>query len=344
MTHRPHPKPYDDVLQTIGWTPLIRLNRVTDGARTPVYVKAESFNPGGSVKDRIGVALIEAAEQEGRLRPGGTIVEGTSGNTGIGLAVAAAVKGYRCVFTIPDKMSIEKVRLLRAFGAEVVVTPTVEPDHPEYYGTVARRIAEETPNAFLADQFYNPVNPEAHYRTTGPEIWEQTGGLVTHFVASPGTGGTISGVARYLKERDPDVRVIAGDPEGSVFRGYSETGEIGEGAAYKVEGIGNDKLPGTLHFDWIDEFRTVDDHSSFAMARRLTREEGLFVGGSTGLIVHIAVNVAREVDDPEACVVAILCDTGERYLSKVFNDEWLEANGMGDLVDAVPASMGQDDG
>jgi cystathionine beta-synthase len=344
MTHRPHPKPYDDVLQTIGWTPLIRLNRVTDGARTPVYVKAESFNPGGSVKDRIGVALIEAAEQEGRLRPGGTIVEGTSGNTGIGLAVAAAVKGYRCVFTIPDKMSIEKVRLLRAFGAEVVVTPTVEPDHPEYYGTVARRIAEETPNAFLADQFYNPVNPEAHYRTTGPEIWEQTGGLVTHFVASPGTGGTISGVARYLKERDPDVRVIAGDPEGSVFRGYSETGKIGEGAAYKVEGIGNDKLPGTLHFDWIDEFRTVDDHSSFAMARRLTREEGLFVGGSTGLIVHIAVNVAREVDDPEACVVAILCDTGERYLSKVFNDEWLEANGMGDLVDAVPASMGQDDG
>jgi cystathionine beta-synthase len=344
MTHRPHPKPYDDVLQTIGWTPLIRLNRVTDGARTPVYVKAESFNPVGSVKDRIGVALIEAAEQEGRLHPGGTIVEGTSGNTGIGLAVAAAVKGYRCVFTIPDKMSIEKVRLLRAFGAEVVVTPTVEPDHPEYYGTVARRIAEETPNAFLADQFYNPVNPEAHYRTTGPEIWEQTGGLVTHFVASPGTGGTISGVARYLKERDPDVRVIAGDPEGSVFRGYSETGEIGEGAAYKVEGIGNDKLPGTLHFDWIDEFRTVDDHSSFAMARRLTREEGLFVGGSTGLIVHIAVNVAREVDDPEACVVAILCDTGERYLSKVFNDEWLEANGMGDLVDAVPASMGQDDG
>jgi cystathionine beta-synthase len=344
MSHRPHPEPYDDVLQTIGWTPLIRLNRVTDGARTPVYLKAESFNPGGSVKDRIGVALIEAAEKEGRLRPGGTIVEGTSGNTGIGLAVAAAVKGYRCVFTIPDKMSHEKVRLLRAFGAEVIVTPTVEPDHPEYYGTVARRIAEETPNAFLADQFYNPVNPEAHYRTTGPEIWEQTGGRVTHFVASPGTGGTISGVARYLKEKNPDVRVIAGDPEGSVFRGYSETGEIGEGAAYKVEGIGNDTLPGTLDFDRIDEFRTVDDHTSFAMARRITREEGLFVGGSTGLIVHIAAEVAREVDDPEACVVAILCDTGERYLSKVFNDEWLEANGMGDLVDGVPASAGRDDG
>lgn len=336
MSHRPHPKPYDDVLQTIGWTPLIRLNRVTDGARTPVYVKAESFNPGGSVKDRIGVALIEAAEKAGLLRPGGTIVEGTSGNTGIGLAVAAAVKGYPCVFTIPDKMSDEKVRLLRAFGAEVIVTPTVEPDHPEYYGTVARRIADETPNAYLADQFYNPVNPEAHYRTTGPEIWEQTDGRVTHFVASPGTGGTISGTARYLKEQNPSVRVIGGDPEGSVFTGYSETGEVGEGAPYKVEGIGNDTLPGTLHFEWIDEFRTVDDRTSFHMARRITREEGLFVGGSTGLIVHIAAEIAREVDDPEACIVAILCDTGERYLSKVFNDEWLEENGMGDLVDRAP--------
>jgi len=337
MSHRPHPKPYDDVLQTIGWTPLIHLNRVTDGARTPVYVKAESFNPGGSVKDRIGVALIEAAEKDGLLRPGGTIVEGTSGNTGIGLAVAAAVKGYRCVFTIPDKMSEEKVRLLRAFGAEVIVTPTVEPDHPEYYGTVARRIADETPNAYLADQFYNPVNPEAHYLTTGPEIWEQTDGRVTHFVASPGTGGTISGTARYLKEKNPSVQVIAGDPEGSVFTGYSETGEVGEGAPYKVEGIGNDTLPGTLHCEWIDEFRTVDDRTSFHMARRITREEGLFVGGSTGLIVHIAAEIAREVDDPEACIVAILCDTGERYLSKVFNDEWLEENGMGDLVDRAPA-------
>ncbi len=342
MSHRPHPRPYDDVLQTIGWTPMIRLNRVTDGARTPVYVKAESFNPGGSVKDRIGVALIEAAEEEGLLRPGGTIVEGTSGNTGIGIAVAAAVKGYRCVFTIPDKMSDEKIRLLRAFGAEVIVTPTVDPDHPEYYGTVARRIADETPNSYLADQFYNPVNPEAHYRTTGPEIWEQTDGRVTHFVASPGTGGTISGAARYLKEMDPTVRVIAGDPEGSVFARYSRTGEIGEGFPYKVEGIGNDKLPGTLHFEWIDEFRTVDDHTSFHMARRITREEGLFVGGSTGLIVHIAAEVAREVDDSEACVVALLCDTGERYLSKVFNDEWLEANGMGDLVDREPASLGRE--
>ncbi len=343
MTHKAHPRPYDDVLATIGWTPMIRLNRVTDGARTPVYVKAESFNPGGSVKDRIGIALIEAAEAEGTLRPGGTIVEGTSGNTGIGLAVAAAVKGYRCVFTIPDKMSDEKIRLLRAFGARVIVTPTVEPDHPEYYGTVARRIAEETPNSFLADQFYNQANPEAHYRTTGPEIWEQTGGRVTHFVASPGTGGTISGAARFLKEANPGIRVIAGDPEGSVFAGYSRTGEVGEGAPYKVEGIGNDKLPATLHFDWIDEFRTVDDHTSFEMARRITREEGLFVGGSTGLIVHIAAELAREVDDPEACIVAILCDTGERYLSKVFNDQWLEENDMGDLVDRPESPDGREE-
>jgi len=344
MSHRPHPRPYDNVLQTIGWTPLIRLNRVQDGARTPIYLKAESFNPGGSVKDRIGVALIETAEREGKLQPGGTIVEGTSGNTGIGLAVAAAVKGYRCVFTIPDKMSDEKVRLLRAFGAEVIVTPTVEPDHPEYYGTVARRIADETPNAFLADQFYNPANPDAHYQTTGPEIWEQTGGRVTHFVASPGTGGTISGAARYLKEMNPDVRVVAGDPAGSVFAGYVRTGEIGEGVPYKVEGIGNDKLPGTLHFQWIDEFRTVDDRTAFHMARRITREEGMFVGGSTGLIVHVAAEVAREVDDPDACVVAILCDTGERYLSKVFNDEWLEANSLGDLVDREAASVDSRDG
>ena len=344
MSHRAHPKPYEDVLATIGWTPLIRLNRVIDGARTPVFVKAESFNPGGSVKDRIGVALIEAAEEAGELRAGGTIVEGTSGNTGIGLAVAAAVKGYRCVFTIPDKMSEEKVRLLRAFGAEVIITPTVEPDHPEYYGTVARRIAEETPGAFFVDQFYNPQNPEAHYRTTGPELWEQTGGRITHFVASPGTGGTISGAARYLKEQNPSVRVVAGDPRGSVFAGYARTGEVGEGEAYKVEGIGNDKLPATLHFEWIDEFRTVDDHTAFEMARRITREEGLFVGGSTGLIVHVAVELAREMDDPEGCVVAILCDTGERYLSKVFNDEWLEANGMGDLVDRATTIIGDSGG
>lgn len=338
--HKSHPRPYADVLETIGWTPLIRLNRVVEGARTPVYVKAESFNPGGSVKDRIGIAIIDAAEREGRLMPGGTIVEGTSGNTGIGLAIAAAVKGYRCIFTIPDKMSIEKVRLLEAFGAEVVVTPTVPPDDPDYYGTVAQRIADETANSILADQFYNPVNPEAHYLTTGPEIWEQTDGRVSHFVASPGTGGTISGVARFLKEQCPAIRVIAGDPVGSVFARYWRTGELGEGETYTVEGIGNDKIPSTLHFDLIDEFRTVDDATSFEMARRLTREEGLFSGGSTGLIARVAVDVAHELDDPDSCVVCLLCDTGERYLSKVYDDEWLRSNGFAHLLDFPSASPG----
>src|SRR5690554_3948788 len=283
-------RPYESVIETIGWTPLIRLNRVTDGARTPVFAKAEFFNPGGSVKDRIGLAMILDAERSGRLKPGGTIVEGTSGNTGVGLAIAAAIRGYRCIFTMPDKMSQEKVRLLRAFGADVIVTPTaVPPDHPDNYVQTAKRIVAETPGAILADQFYNPVNPEAHYRTTGPEIWEQTEGRITHFVASAGTGGTISGVARYLKERNPKIRVIAGDPVGSIFANYHATREKGESAPYKVEGIGNDKLPSTLDFDVIDEYHSVSDRDAFHMARRLTREEGLFVGGSAGLITTLAV-------------------------------------------------------
>ncbi|HEX6940790.1 MAG TPA: pyridoxal-phosphate dependent enzyme [Longimicrobiales bacterium] len=339
--------PYDDVLQTIGWTPLIRLNRVTDGARTPVYAKAEFFNPGGSVKDRIGPAIIEAAEREGRLRPGGVIVEGTSGNTGIGLAIAAAVKGYRCIFTIPDKMSQEKVRLLKAFGAEVIVTPTaVPPDHPDNYVMVAKRIAEETPGAILANQFYNQANPEAHYRTTGPELWEQTQGRLTHFVASAGTGGTISGTGRFLKERNPDIRVIGGDPDGSIFAEYHRTGEKSEGHPYKVEGVGNDKIPSTLWFDVIDEIRTVADRDAFHMARRLTREEGLFVGGSAGLITHLAVQIAREVDDPDALVVCVLPDTGERYLSKVYNDEWMRENRLlnGERAVAIGELLRRKDG
>jgi cystathionine beta-synthase len=320
-------RPYDSVLDTIGWTPMIRLRRVVDGSRTPVLAKAEFFNPGGSVKDRIGLAMIEAAEREGRLKPGGTIVEGTSGNTGIGLAIAAALKGYRCVFTMPDKMSQEKVRLLKAFGAEVIVTPTaVPPQHPDNYIQVAKRLARETPGAVLADQFYNAVNPESHYGSTGPEIWEQTEGRITHLVGAAGTGGTISGTGRYLKERNPAVRVIAGDPAGSVFANYSRTGELGEGHPYKVEGIGNDKLPSTLWFDVIDEFYTLSDREAFLMARRLTREEGLFVGGSSGLIVQLAVRLARELDDPEACIVCLLPDTGERYLSKLYNDEWMREN------------------
>lgn len=321
--------PYDEVLQTIGWTPLIRLRRVAEGVRTPVYAKAEFYNPGGSVKDRIGPAIIEAAEREGRLGPGGVIVEATSGNTGVGLALAAGLKGYRCIFTIPDKMSREKVRLLESFGAEVIITPTeVEPDDPMHYLNVAKRLVEETPGAVLANQFHNQANPQAHYRTTGPELWEQTGGRITHFVASAGTGGTISGTGKYLKERNPSIRVVAGDPDGSAYAEYFRTGRIVEGRSYKVEGIGNDIIPTTVWWDVIDEFRTVTDRDAFAMARRLTREEGLFVGGSAGLNTFVALQVAAELDDPDALVVCVLPDTGERYLSKFYNDDWLRENGF----------------
>ncbi|HEY0995512.1 MAG TPA: pyridoxal-phosphate dependent enzyme [Gemmatimonadaceae bacterium] len=333
--------PYANVLETIGWTPLIRLNAVTRGIRTPVYGKAEFFNPGGSVKDRIGPAIIERAEREGRLKPGGTIVEGTSGNTGVGLALAAALKGYRCIFTLPDKMSQEKVRLLKAFGAEVIITPTaVAPDHPDNYVMMAKRIAKETPGAVLADQFYNDANPQAHYETTGPELWEQTEGKITHFVAAAGTGGTLTGTGRYLKEKNPKIRIIAGDPQGSILAGMwkSKGAEEPAGAPYKVEGIGQDKVPGTLDMSVVDDYRLVNDRDAFSMARRLTREEGLFVGGSAGLITHLALQVAREVDDPIACVVTFLCDTGERYLSKLYNDEWMREN---QLLEPDRATLGE---
>jgi cystathionine beta-synthase len=324
-------RPYENVIETIGWTPLIRLNSVTRGIRTPVYAKAEFFNPGGSVKDRIALPIIERAEREGQLRRGGTIVEGTSGNTGTALAIVAALRGYKCIFTMPDKMSQEKVRLLKAFGAEVIITPTaVPPDHPDSYVMMAKRIAKETPNAILANQFYNEANPQAHYDFTGPELWEQTEGKITHFVAGAGTGGTITGVGRYLKERNPKVRIIAGDPVGSILADYWRTDgqKVREGVPYKVEGIGQDKIPGTLDMSVIDDFETVADKEAFAMARRLTREEGLFVGGSSGLIAQVALRVAREVDDPNAFIVTILCDTGERYLSKLYNDEWMRENQM----------------
>ncbi|HET7374789.1 MAG TPA: pyridoxal-phosphate dependent enzyme [Gemmatimonadaceae bacterium] len=330
------------MLALIGWTPLIRLNKVTRGIRTPVYGKAEFFNPGGSIKDRIGGPIIEQAEREGRLKPGGTIVEGTSGNTGVGLAIAAALKGYKCIFTMPDKMSQEKVRLLKAFGAEVIITPTAVPaDHPDNYVMMAKRIAHETPNAVFANQFYNDANPQAHYETTGPEIWEQTEGRVTHFVYAAGTGGTITGVGRYLKEKNPRVQIIAGDPVGSILAEMWRTKGEGkpEGVPYKVEGIGQDKVPGTLDMGIVDDFMTVSDKESFAMARRLTREEGLFVGGSTGLIVHVALHVARRVDDPDALVVAALPDTGERYLSKLYNDEWMRENQLIDADRTTLASL-----
>ena len=328
MTH-PLRKPYDSVLGTIGWSPLIRLGRIGAGIRTPIFGKAEYANPGGSVKDRIALAIIEGAEQRGELKPGGTIVEGTSGNTGVGLAIAASLKGYRCIFTMPDKMSQEKVRLLKAYGAEVVITPpAVPPDHPDHYVVKAKQIVQETPGAVLANQFYNQANPEAHYLTTGPEIWEQTGGKVTHFVAGAGTGGTVSGAGKYLKERNPGVRVVAGDPIGSLYTHYHRTRTMGEGHPYKVEGIGGDKIPTTIWFDQVDEFRQVPDRTSFTMARRLAREEGILVGGSAGLNVWLALEIARELDDPEALVVTILSDTGERYLSKVFSDEWMQENQM----------------
>jgi len=339
MTMR-HTRPYDSVLDTIGWTPMIRLSRITRDLRTPIYVKAEFFNPGGSVKDRIGLPIIEQAERDGTLRPGGIIVEATSGNTGIGLAIAAALRGYRCVFTMPDKMSQEKVRLLKAFGAEVIVTPTaVPPDHPDHYLMTAKRIAEETPGAIFANQFYNDANPDAHYKTTGPEIWEQTEGKVTHFVYAAGTGGTMTGVGRYLKERNEKVQVVAGDPVGSILAEMWRTkGKAKvEGVPYKVEGIGQDKIPGTLDMNVVDDFVPVTDKESFSMARRLTREEGLFVGGSSGLIVHVAVQLAKKLDDPNALIVAILPDTGERYLSKLYSDEWMRENQM---LEADRTSLG----
>jgi cystathionine beta-synthase len=328
MTAR-HTRPYESVLELIGWTPMVRLTSVTEGVDAPVYAKCEFMNPGGSIKDRIGLAMLEAAERDGSLEPGGTIVEATGGNTGLALAMAASLKGYRCICTMPDKMSSEKVKLLRAFGAEVVITPTaVPPDHPDHYLQKARSITEATPGAVMANQFYNEANPKAHHDTTGLEIWEQTEGRVTHFIASAGTGGTITGVGRYLKEQNPEVRIIGIDPDGSMIAPFFNTGEKVEGHPYKVEGIGNDKIPGTLDLDVVDEYRSYDDGVAFRMARRLAREEGLFAGGSSGLLVHGALEVARDSGTADAFVVTLLPDWGERYLSKVYDDDWMIENGF----------------
>ncbi len=319
----------DTILQTIGRTPLVRLNRVTRGAKGLILAKVEYFNPGGSVKDRIGVTIVEQAEREGRLKPGGTIVESTSGNTGMGLALAAAVKGYRTVFTLPDKMSMEKIRLLRAFGAEVIVTPTAVPhDSPESYTEVAKRVVRQTPNAILADQYENPMNPESHYRTTGPELWEQTGGQITWFICGIGTGGTITGVGRYLKEKNPNVRVVGIDPKGSVLKDAFYRRTISPVLkTYKVEGIGQDYVPGVLDFSFIDDVVEADDGESFLMARRLTREEGLLVGGSCGTAVAGMMKIAERFTDDDV-VVVLLPDSGERYISKIYNDDWMREHGF----------------
>jgi len=319
---------YQNILEAVGNTPLVRLNNVSKNVAPLVLAKVEYTNPGGSVKDRIAVGMIEAAEREGRLQPGGTIVEATSGNTGMGLAMVAAVKGYRTILVMPDKMSQEKIDALKAMGAEVVITPTnVPPDSPESYYQVARRLAEEIPGAILLNQYFNRANPEAHYRTTGPEIWQQTGGRVDVFVAGLGTGGTISGVARYLKEQNTGVKVVGVDPEGSILREYFYTGRQTEPKPYKVEGVGEDILPGTLSFEYIDEIITVGDRESFCMARKLAREEGLFVGGSSGMAVYGALQVAANLD-PDQVVVVLLPDGGSRYLSTIYNDLWMRKNGF----------------
>ena len=314
----------ENILGLIGNTPLVKLNRLARGVKAQVFAKMESLNPGYSVKDRIVVAMIEAAEREGILKPGGTVIEATSGNTGIGLALAAAVKGYKCIFVMTDKASVEKSRYLKALGADVVITPvSAKPGTPDHYVSTARRIASETPNSFYPDQYSNPSNPEAHYRTTGPELWRQTEGKITHFVAGLGTGGTISGTGRYLKEQNPAIRIIGADPYGSIFKSYKETGKVVEATPYLVEGIGQEIVPPNVHIKYVDEVVNVTDRDSFELSRLLGRMEGIFCGGSTGTNLAAALRVAATLDE-NAIVVFIVCDTGEHYLSKHHSDEWLK--------------------
>ncbi len=320
---------YENVLEAIGDTPNVRLQKVARGLKASVYAKLEYMNPGGSVKDRIAVQIIDDAEAAGEIKPGGTIVEATSGNTGAGLAMVGAIRGYKSVFVLPDKQSEEKRSALRAYGAKVVVTPTnVEPDDPRSYYSVSRRLADETPNAYYANQYHNPSNPKAHLLSTGPELWEQFDGQIDVFVAGLGTGGTISGVAKYLKSKNPNVRIVGVDPVGSLYYDYFKTGRMTEAFSYVIEGIGEDFLPSTIDFGVIDDVVRVNDRECFQMTRRLAREEGLFVGGSCGAAVAGAVKWLQTHDAEGLRVVVLLPDSGSRYLSKVYNDAWMEENGF----------------
>ncbi len=318
----------NNILETIGNTPLIRLNNLSKDFNSKIYAKLEFMNPGGSIKDRMAYHMIEDAEKNGLLKPGGTIVENTSGNTGVGLAMVAAVKGYKAIFTIPDKMSQEKINLLKAYGAKVIVTPTDVPyNDPRSYYETAKRIAKETPNSFYINQYDNPKNPEAHYKTTGPEIWQQMRGKIDFLVAGIGTGGTLSGVAKYLKEKNPKIKVIATDPIGSVFYNYFKHKKMIKPHVYKVEGIGEDYLVKAMDFSVVDDIIQVNDKNSFLTARRLAREEGIFAGGSSGAAIWASLELARNIKDKKN-IVTILPDSGSRYLSKFYNDEWMEQNGF----------------
>jgi len=320
---------YDNVLQCVGDTPMVKLTSMAEGLKANVYVKLEMLNPGNSVKDRIALKIIEDAEASGELKPGGTIVEATSGNTGAGLAMAAAVKGYKCIFVLPDKQSEEKRAALRAYGAKVVVTPTdVEPDDPRSYYSVSRRIADETPNAFYANQYHNPSNPAAHYTNTGPELWRQTDGELDVLIGGLGTGGTISGTGKYLKEQNPDVKIVGVDPVGSLYYDYFKTGQLTEAFSYVLEGIGEDFLPSTMDFSVVDDVVRVNDKECFQTTRQLARTEGIFAGGSCGAAVAGALKWVKANDREGMNVVIILPDSGSRYMSKIYNDQWMADNGF----------------
>jgi cystathionine beta-synthase len=329
----------DTILDAIGDTPMVRVNRITKGViRGMVLVKLEPFNPGNSIKDRMAVTMIEDAERAGLLKPGGTIIEGTSGNTGMGLALVAAVRGYKCVFTTTDKQSKEKVDLLKALGAEVIVCPTaVEPEDPRSYYSVAKKLAREIPNSYYPNQYDNPMNPEAHYLTTGPEIWEDSEGKITHFVCGLGTGGTISGAGKYLKEKHPAVKIVGVDPYGSLYYDFVKTGTTIKAKTYVVEGIGEDFFPPTMNLKILDDIIQVNDEECFVVARRLAKLEGLFTGGSGGGCLSGALRLAKNLG-PNDFVVALLPDTGMRYLSKVYNDEWMRERGYVDAAVQITAA------